>query len=307
MIDQDHHFELLPDVTATDGAAFGIGLGIALDAEGFAPGSTDWATQDSENSQNGTTAFGRDRLLGPVWNWQLHANGETEAEALAHTRAFRAAWHWLRGRDTPGAVTALRFQLEGEQRRIYGRPRRFEAPPDNKILGGYIPISVDFKCVDGFIYDDVMQSVAMQLGEDLEDEGIDTGGGFVFPLTFPVVTLPPTRRQTQVEVGGDAPAYPIIRFFAQVGALANPGFITDDWRIDLDYTIPVGQYVEIDTRPWAMTVLLNGNTSIAGHIGRRQRMSKMRLEPGRFEGRFVGSSSGVATCSIQWARTFNSY
>ena len=307
MITKDFHFELLPSVSASDGAAFGIGLDVGLDDNGFAPGSTDWAIQDGVNAQNGATSFGRDRLLGPVWNWQLHINRSDTSEALATLRAFRAAWHALQIRDTPGEVIPLRFQLEGEQRRIYGRPRRFEAPPDNKILSGYIPVSVDFKCVDGYAYDDVMYSVTMMLGQDLEDEGIDTGGGFIFPVIFPAVTLPPTRQQTQIEIGGDAPAYPIIRFEATSGALVNPGFITDDWRLELNYTIPAGQYVEVDTRPWRMTAMLNSGASVAGYLGRRQRMSKMVLQPGRFEGRFIGFSTSTAQCSVRWASTWNSY
>lgn len=307
MITKDHHFELLPSVSATDGATFGIGLDVSLDENGFVPGSTDWGVQDTENSQSGVTAFGRDRLLGPVWNWQLHVNRTSEAEALATLRSFRTAWHWLDGRSTPGKVTALRFQLDGKKRRIYGRPRRFEAPPDNRILSGYVPVSVDFKCVDGFIYDDTMTEVVLQLGQNLEDEGVDSGGGFVFPATFPVNTLPVTNRQSQLVVGGDAPAYPILRFTANSGPLINPGFVSTDWRIDLEYTIPSGSYVEIDTRPWAMTVLLNGSASVAGRVGKRQRMSKMRFKPGRFEGKMVGSSTGVATCSVKWAPTYNSY
>jgi hypothetical protein len=307
VIDKDHHFELLPSLDATDGAAFGIGLAVSLDDNGFAPGSTDWAVQDGENSQNGTTAFGRDRLLGPVWNWQLHVNRDNEERALETLRSFRTAWHALQIRSTPGAVLPLRYQLNGERRRIYGRPRRFEAPPDNKIMSGYVPVSVDFKCVDGFIYADQMQSVSMLLGADIEAEGVDSGGGFVFPVIFPVVTLPPTQRQTQVEVVGDAPSYPIIRFTANSGALANPGFVTDDWRLDLNFTIPSGSYIEVDTRPWVNTALLNGAGSVAGHIGHRQRMSKMFFNPGRLEGRFVGSSGGTATCTVSWADTFNSY
>lgn len=307
MITDDFHFELLPEVDATDGAPFGIGLDIGLDDGGFAPGSTDWGVQDSENAQNGSTGFGRDRLLGPTWSWQLHTNRTDDAEALASKRSFEAAWHWLHGRDIPGKVTALRFQLDGEQRRIYGRPRRFDAPPDNRILGGMIPISCDFKCVDGFVYDDVMTNVSMQLGQTIEDEGIDSGGGFIFPVDFPAETLPATNRQSQIVVSGDAPAYPIIRFTANSSALVNPGFVTDGWRLDLDYTIPAGQYVEVDTRPWMMTALLNGNAGVGGKIGRRQRLDKMRFEPGRFEGKFVGSSTGVATCDVRWAATWNGY
>ena len=304
MITSDYHFELLPEVDATDGAAFGIGLDVSMDAAGFAPGATEWAVQDGVNSQNGATAFGRDRLLGPVWNWQTHINRSTAAEALTTLRAFKTAWHALHIRDTPGKVIPLRFQLEGERRRIYGRPRRFDAPPDNMILSGYVPVSIDFKCVDGFVYNDVMESVSVLLGAEIEDPGVDTGGGFVFPFVFPYTPLASTLRQTQMVVGGDAPAYPIIRFD---GPVTNPGFVTDDWRIDLDYTIPAGQYVEIDTRPWVMTVLLNGTASIAGKIGARQRLDKIRFQPGRLEGRYIGSSASVSTCTLRWAPTWNSY
>lgn len=306
MITGDHHFELLPSLDGDDGMPFGIGLDVSLDEDGFAPGSTDWAIQDDVNPQNGSTAFGRDRLLGPTWNWQLHVNRDDQAGALQTYRAFKSAWTALQVRDTPGAVLPLRFQIEGERRRVYGRPRRFEGPPDNRILSGYVPLSVDFKCVDGFVYDDVMEEVVMQLGLELDDpEAGDSGGGFVFPLIFPVVSFPPTRQRTQVDIGGDAPAYPIIRF---TGPVLNPGIITDNWEIKFDYNLPEGQYIEIDTRPWRMTATLGNGFSVAGKMGARQRLSKVRFDPDeRFEAKFIGSSAKTATCSIKWARTWTSW
>ena len=320
MITGDHHFELLPTMDAADGALFGIGLGIGLDEDGFAPGSTDWAVQDSENSQNGSTAFGRDRLLGPTWSWQLHVNMDDETGALAALRSFRKAWHWTHGRQTPGMVTALRYQLDGEVRRIYGRPRRFEAPPDNKILSGYVPVSVDFKCVDGFVYSDTMQSVTLSLTSQANIGSADSGGGFVFPVTFPADLLPATQQQSQFLVEGDENAYPIIRFN---GPIVNPSLSTDDWIVSLDYEIPDGQWVEIDTRPWRNTVLLNGGgleagllsalnsggagTSLAGRLGHRQRLSKVTFKPGRFQAIYKGYSSNAATCEVRWAPTWSSY
>lgn len=304
MITRDKHFELLPEMDAPEGAAFGIGLPVGLDNGGFVPGSTDWAIQDSENSQNGSTAFGRDRLLGPVWSWQLHIDTQSEAEALAALRPFAKAWKWMHGRNVPGKVTALRFQLEGEQRRIYGRPRRFEAPPDNKILSGYVPVSVDFKCVDGFVYDDVMTEVVLLLGRETDGSSEDTGGGFVFPVTFPTDTLPPTRQQSQILIGGDEPAYPIVRF---TGPVTNPVLSTSDFTLELRYDIPDGQYVEIDTRPWRNTVLLNGNAGLGGKLAPRTRLSKIVLNPGRFQAKYSGFSTGQSTCSVRWANTYDSY
>jgi len=308
VITKDHHFELLPDANATDGAAFGIGLEVGLDENGFAPGSSDWIAEEGMNSRDGTTHFGREVLAGPTWSWQLHVNRDDESGALATLRSFRTAWHWLHGRQEPGKVTALRFQLNGERRRIYGRPRRFEAPPDNKILSGYVPVSVDFKCSTPFVYDDEEKEVSLLLGQDLEDEGVDTGGGFIFPVTFPVDLLPATRRNEFLQVGGDAPTYPVIRFY---GPVTNPGIVTDDWTLSLTgnggLTIPDGQYVEVDLRPWARTALLNGTTSVAGYIGPRQRLNKIVFEPGRFEARYIGYSPSSSTCSIRWAPAWNSY
>jgi hypothetical protein len=304
MLTDDFNFELLPSVDAEEGAVFGIGREVSMDETGFQPGSTDWATQDSESPQSGVTNFGRDRLLGPTWGFALHVNRTSATEALETLRAFRKAWHALQIRDTPGAVLPLRFRLEGETRRVYGRPRRFDAPPDNKILSGYVPITTDFKCVDGFVYDDVMTSASMLVGTDYADGTEDTGGGFVFPVTFPTITLAPTVRREQLTIGGDAPAYPIITF---VGPVVNPELVTDDWALTLNYNIPDGQYVRIDTRPWRYTALLNGTASVAGFLGRRTRMSQIVLNPGRFEARFNGFSSSIGSCTVQWASTWNSY
>lgn len=308
MIDKDYHFELLPSVDAAEGVPFGIGLEMSLNNGGFHPGSTDWATQDTENEQDGTTSFGRDRLLGPVWGWDLHVNREDDIGALETLRPFRAAWHWLDGRRTPGLVTALRYQLNGERRRIYGRPQRFDAPPDNAILSGYVPVTTDFKCVDGFTYSDDESAVTLLLGQGLEEEGADSGGGFVFPLTFPAETLPPTRQIEYVQVGGDAPTYPVIRFW---GPVINPGVVTDEWELRFTgnggLTVPDGQYLDVDLRPWARTALLNGVSSVAGRIAPRTRLADIRFHPGRFEAKYVGYSAGTSECQIRWRSAWNSY
>jgi hypothetical protein len=302
----DFNFEILPTSDADSGVLFGIGQDVSLDDAGFVPGSTDWAVQDTESSQTGVTNFGRDRLLGPTWAWQLHVNRQSVVEARDTLGSFRAAWHALHLRDTPGAVLPIRYQLEGQPaRRIYGRPRRFEAPPDNRILGGYVPISCDFKCVDAFTYDDVMQNVSLAVGADYEDPDVDTGGGFIFPIILPYVSLPPKVSQQQLEIGGDAPAYPIVRF---TGPVVNPALVTDDWTLSLNLTIPDGQYVEIDTRPWRQTALLNGTASVAGSLGRRTRMSKIFFRPQeRFEARYLGASVGSSTCDVKWASTWNGF
>lgn len=300
---KDHQFELLPSDFAVNGQVFGIGSDISMDADGFEPGDTSWADQDSV-SFRGHNQMGRDRLLGPTWAWTLHVNTYEEADALAALGRFTTAWRAMHIRDTPGAVIPIRYSVGGRVRRIYGRPRNLSAPPDNRILGGLIPVVADFKAVDGYTYDDTVSSVSLFAGTEPEDVAFDSGGGFTFPVTFPVTTLPPKRRQKFLTVEGDAPARPIIRFN---GPVTNPSLRTDQWQIGVNMTIEAGQYVTIDTRPWALSVLANGHQNLAGLLGRRQRMVDVALQPGRFNAIFNGvSPSGAATCDISWRATWNS-
>jgi hypothetical protein len=296
----DHQFEILPGMDASDGVVFGIGAHVSMDAEGFHPGATSWAVQDS-TSPFGHMAFGRDALQGPVWAWDLHVNRDEEHDALETLSAITTAWRALHIRRTPGAMLAIRYQLDGRARRIYGRPGKFEGSPNNLILSGFVPIVCDFQAVDGYVYDDIGSSAILVVGESDAGAG---GGGFTFPLTFPIQTQAPTEQQSQIYVGGDAPTSPVVRFN---GPITNPRLETDEWALSLNYDIPAGQYIEVDTRPWNIRVMLNGDTPIPGAIGRRQKLYDMKLQPGALDMRFIGSSSsGTATCEIRWHNAYNS-
>jgi hypothetical protein len=47
-------------------------------------------------------------------------------------------------------------------------------------------------------------------------------------------------------------------------------------------------------------------TSLAGLLGRRQRLNKIVFNAGRFQARYNGFSSGSSTCDVRWADTWNS-
>lgn len=299
----DHQFELLPTLGASSGVTFGIGADslIELADGGFIPGDDDWTNEDTPNPRQGGTRFGRDALNGPTHGFNLYVNADDEAGALDALSAFKSAWRALAMRDTPGLVLPVRYQLNGRVRRFYGRPGRFAAPVDNQILSGYVPITTDFRCVDGFTYDDVQQSEIIAINVYGSSQG-----GFIFPVTFPTSTLPVGDRTAQAVVGGDAPARPVIRFD---GPVNNPSLSTEAWTLSLGIDIPAGQYVTVDLQPWAGTVLLNGRVSVAGALGidRRQYLADMTLEPGRTDLTFRGaSSSSSATCTVSWRNTWNS-
>lgn len=294
----DFQFELLPSTSAIDGMVFGIGADVSLDADGFLPGEDDWEDQDQDNPTRGGTGFGRDVLKGPTWGWNLHTNGVDTATALEALGRFKSAWRAKDIRQKPGAVTVMRYRLNGRYRRIWGRPRRLAAPPTNEILSGKIPITVDFKAADSYTYDDEDKVLTLTLQQG-------STGGFVFPLAFPFTTLPVGLAQQQAVVGGDADTYPVVRFR---GPVVNPSLETDDWTLALDLSIGAGDYVEVDLRPWAMTAMYNGDYSVAGALGRRQYMAKMKFQPGAgtmmvYRG---VSDSTSSTCEVRWSDAWNS-
>lgn len=299
----DYQFELLPSLDAVDGAVFGLGSDDLIDMSdgGFIPGDDDWSNEDADNPRRGGTSFGRDLLKGPTHGFNLFVNADDDAGAVEALSAFKTAWRALSIRDTPGAVLPVRYQLNGRVRRFYGRPNRFSAPPTNLILSGYVPITTDFRCVDGYTYDDTANSETISINVTGSSQG-----GFIFPTTFPLSTLPVGSRSGQLVVGGDAPAWPVIRF---EGPVNNPVLATEGWSLALGLNIADGEFVTVDLQPWANTVLLNDDTNVAGTLGidRTQYLSNMSLDPGRHDVTFRGASvSSTATCTVSWRNTWNS-
>src|SRR5690606_31050992 len=120
---------------------------------GFDPGESNWMTQDAENARRGVLGFGRDVPGAKTWLWESHVDRETAEEAVDTLDRFSASWH-PDGMRNPGDLTAIRYRLAGRDRRVFGRPRAFAAPPANQIDSGYVDVTHEFQCVDAFTYDD---------------------------------------------------------------------------------------------------------------------------------------------------------
>lgn len=285
----DHQFELLPNETADSGAAFGIGLAVSCNADGFDPGSADWLVQDQDDPFSGVTRFGRDVRKGPTWTWALHVNQQDEEGALDALADLAEAWapEDLDGGD----VLVMRYKVGGRVRRVYGRPRRFSSPPDNKILGGMIPVTADFKLLDPHYYDDSPQSI--MVGTEYTSEG-----GFVFPVTFPVLTLPGGFTNGSAFVLGRRKTWPTIRIN---GPVVNPEILATNWNLKLTANIGEGHYIEIDTRPWKRTVTVDGTNFVPGALNPQTRLRDLFLEPGAQSFGMRGiSGTGTATATISW-------
>lgn len=298
MIDlQDFQYEILPDEDSPDGVGFGIHLDVSVDDGGFDPGSADWATQDGQNPLTGSTMFGRDALLGETWAWNAHINRQETSEALTTLRALRKAWRARNTVTEPGKMSIIRYQMEGQRRRTYGRPRRFAAPPDNKILNGYVPVTMDFKTATPFTFDDLEQITTVQFNST-------SNGGLRFPVAFPASPLPPGERQGSILVGGDAPAFPVFTF---IGPIVNPWIMWDDRKWTFNASLNDGIPLTVDTRPWKQTIMANGQ-SAPGALGRRQYLQDMTISPGGHEVTFGGFSSfATAQLQFRWRDTYEGF
>lgn len=296
----DYQFEILPSADAADGFVFGIGAGVSTNDGGFDPGENEWLTQDSQNTRRGINGFGRDVLGAKTWVWESHTDQEDVDTAVAILEQFSAAWMPTRLARNPGEQTALRYRLAGRDRRVFGRPRRYAAPPTNLILNGYVAVTHDFQCVDSFTYDDIESAVNIPYSS-----GSSTGG-FTLPAQMPIASEASLGNGGgQVSIGGNADAYPIIRLN---GPWTNPVFVTDDWEISWTGAIGVGQWIEIDCRPWALTVLDQSGASRAGGLSRRTWLEDCWFAPNsQPQIALSGSTSGGSgSADVRWRNTWTS-
>lgn len=296
---EEHQFEILPDELSLAGVGFGIGLNVSVDDDGWDTGDAEWITQDSFNQVRGNRNFGRDTLSGPTWTWAMHVNRSDTIEALESLGELRTAWIAQDAIDEPGRMSIVRYQVGERIRRVYGRPRKWAAPPSNRILGGYIPITATFDTVDSLMYDDEADSTTINFVNESD-------GGFTFPVTFPTTTLPAGQREGAIHVGGKVPTYPIIRF---TGPITDPYLTCGDlWTLKLNMSILPGHYVEIDTRPWKLSVLRDGLYSEAGKLSRRTWLKDIILPAdGPQDLAFGGvSEEGTATATVSWRNAYAS-
>lgn len=294
---KEMQFELLRGDTSGEGVAFGFGLPVAVNEDGFDTGELSWITQDSQNPVTGNSMYGRDTPGSNTWTFAMHADAEDAVGALAAVAELAAAWRATGVVDKAGNLLPLRYRVGGRIRRVFGRPRRFAAPPDNRIIGGSIPVTASFDIVDSLHYDDDEQTAVLNFNADSD-------GGFILPAVLPISTLPGSDRSVSIRNAGDAPTAPVIRFD---GPILNPYVQGPGWTVSLDLNLASGEWAVVDARPWRMTVLKNGTAGMGGRLGKRQYLTDVRLDPGIHNLRFGGqSSSALATCKVSWRNAYSS-
>ncbi|WP_330335706.1 hypothetical protein OHS33_38660 (plasmid) [Streptomyces sp. NBC_00536] len=219
------------------------------------------------------------------------------------------AWDAEALRRRFGVPAVLRTVQGGRARRFYGRPRKWAPAASRLTRLGHTSVVASFACVDALAYDDVEQSKIVRL-QPPEHRGL--AGPLKDPITM-------TGESASVlpgglTVGGTRPTWPVITIY---GPISQPQVVLVDraiderdpsrgslpgWTIGFDMGIGENETITIDTRPWARTVLRNGEASVAGYLSwGSPRMEDMRLPVGRQDMTLRGvDSTGAARMVVAW-------
>ncbi len=281
-----------------DGLVFGAGC--PLDVSDFAQGGPEIENGDVALPGQDCTAFGSDYHSGRTLTFELF----TAADARAAVQALEARWTTPQLRLEPRRVVPLRMRLPGGPPvLVYGRPRRFEVTAASLRRAGRIELLADFRCADSLFYDDSAGERSVSLSLTAPD-----GAGITWPLHWPLAGAPAGapagERQDTAQVGGSAPAWPLIDFR---GPVTQPQLTVQDTGLSLrlDATLAPGETVTVDTRPWARTALRQDGASLSGYL-RGAALADLQLPVGSTLLHYGRTDlSGQSSCTVRWRDAHN--
>ncbi|MGW7090112.1 hypothetical protein ACWGH2_42385 [Streptomyces sp. NPDC054871] len=206
---------------------------------------------------------------GTPWEWNQEG-----------VSMLRQVWRGDSIRLKPTRVAWLLHKSAGRTRRLYGRPRKFEIAHSRLTRQGYTPVLAEFVALDDRFYDDEEQLAEMW---DLYRRGRKPVPGRPSWPGMPEWLFQPTKKSVVLRVAGRLPTYPVIVIN---GPCKDPKVsLTRGWSVQLATTLKKDEFVTIDARPWARTVIrttASGTTSsVADKLTRASaRLGAMSLPPG---------------------------
>lgn len=269
-----------------DGYAMGLAHDVVV--EDVDLGTSDWIVQD-QVAQDGRRIFGSDHVSGPTMVLSLATNVGDVRRAKAALNAVASAWRPAHA-SVAGAESVLRYMIDGEIRRVYGRPRKFAPAINGLLTSGDAAATAEFVTSDGLAYDDVERAAVVRIVPPAT-------GGFTAPFVAPIITATTGVAQGVIEdVGGDEPA----PFEVEIqGPVNNPRVSGDGWALALQGSIAYDRSVTIDTRNY--TVLDNDGNTPSVKLSLSSNLLDARLRPGPDYLRFEGiDPTGTATATIRW-------
>lgn len=276
---------------------FGTGASDVFNVTAPDLGDIPLRVDDAEVPRGDGGLFGVDFHGQRTITFDLGITGDTPTDIRASVAALTLAWRADSVRTVPGAVAELRARYRGEERLVYGRPRRFAPNLREVSTGLFASATADFLCSDDRFYSVDEHVAIVSLVPPL-------GGGLLAPLGSPLATSESSDRSIVLDVEGELPAWPLIEID---GPITNPVIeVVGLWKLAFNLTLAYDQTLVIDTAPWARTILRNG-ASVAGSIARTStRLSKAALPPGSWELALRGTSStGTPVARIRWHDSYS--
>jgi hypothetical protein len=135
------------------------------------------------------------------------------------------------------------------------------------------------------------------------------GGGFEFPLEFPMSNTIVTEGEDIVIVGGNTETWMLSYVH---GPITGPVIdVVGYYQIKTspDFNLGVYDYLEIDPRPWSRRILLNGTVNVAGRFTQdSRRISMQTLPPGTNQIVLRGTDkTGTAYLSTTWRNAWTTW
>ena len=270
-----------------DGYEFGAADSDVIVLEnGLDTGYAESRTQDADMPRGDGSLFGRDYLGSPTWAFTLGVRSNADVYEKLHELA--TVWRSDAVRNSPGALSTLRFTRAGKDYVVFGRPRRFAVTPSTTADDEWQIVEADFKLADPFVYSGNLHSLRMGLIET------QSTGGVVLPQALPwVLGGGSGERKGIVTVSGYTDTPLTVRIYGPKTAttLNNPKVTAPGFHVQLNTSIAANQMVEINTR--TRTVMSDG-VSLAGYLTPASRLGT-KLRPGSTEFTFTGEDSSYTS------------
>lgn len=292
------------------GVVFGWGCPVDVHSGGWNPGGKNVRNRDVEHPTRDGMRPGRDLAGSQTHAFSLFANQENEHDAWAAVEQLQYAWDADDERMTAGEVLALRYNIAGQTRRVYGRPRRWTPSSTETGVTGRIDIEADFVTVDQIVYEDELQSETFPIAPPT-----DVTAGMIPPVIMPFTSSAGVSTTIyDIAVGGTRSTPVWITFEADYGLADASIRITEktkptgapesyqltDWTAALRDPVLAGDPVTIDARPWitAATKSSGGGARVNPRV---TRIHQMWLPPGEHAVAFTGNDpTGTATATVSW-------
>jgi hypothetical protein len=210
--------------------------------------------------------------------------------SLDALEVFTAAWKARSHRRIPGWVAEL--VNDDRQRMVYGRPRNIK-PKLVKSRQGWTDHVCDFATTDDVFYGAVAKSTRVGVVPA-------ESAPLRWPIGFPWSTFGTTARTNVVDNAGTVDSWPVLTFRGPSGSprvdlLNATGGVL--WSVWAQGALAYDETMVVDTRPWARSVLVNGNPAM-GRL-RGSQVNDCVIPPGVSQVRYTASDpTGASTVTI---------